>query len=90
MNPRCSYTPEIDALGHEQREIVLANIQESSLPPNSSYFNACLYIYSTIVFLHFLMIYNISFQSFKQTCERKFVTQSAAWRTLLASKSTAG
>lgn len=44
MNPRCSYAPEIDALRHEQRELALANIQESSHPLDSSYLSARLYI----------------------------------------------
>lgn len=44
MNPRCSYTPEIDALSDEQRELVLANIQQPSLPLDSSYLSACLYV----------------------------------------------
>lgn len=60
MNPRCSYAPEIDALRHGQRELVSANIQESSLPLGSSEVHA--YIYCTIVFFHFLITYNIIFQ----------------------------
>lgn len=85
MNPRCSYTPEIDALRHEQRELVLASVQESSLPLDSSYLRAWLYIYcygSSLL----LIIYSILFQTSEQIFERKFVTKSDCWWILLAFK----
>lgn len=83
MNPRCSYTPEIDALRHEQRELVLASVQESSLPLDSSYLRAWLYIYcygSSLL----LIIYSILFQTSDQMFERKFVTKSDCSWILLA------
>lgn len=85
MNPRCSYTPEIDALRHEQRELVLASVQESSLPLDSSYLRAWFYIYCCGRSL-LLIIYNILFQTFEQIFERKFVTKSDCGQILLASK----
>lgn len=75
MNPRCSYTPAIDALRHEQRESVLASVQESSLPLDSSYLRAWFYIYCYGSLL-LLIIYNILFQTSEQIFERKFVTKS--------------
>lgn len=75
MNPRCSYTPEIDALRHEQRASVLASVQESSLPLDSSYLRAWFYIYcygSPLL----LIIHSILFQTSEQIFERKFVTKS--------------
>lgn len=72
MNPRCSYAPEIDALRHEQRASVLASVQESSLPLDSSYLRAWFYIYCYVL----LIIHSILFQTSEQIFERKFVTKS--------------
>lgn len=85
MNPRCSYTPEIDALRHEQRELVLASVQESSLPLDSSYLRAWFYIHCYGISL-LLIIYNILFQTFEQAFERKLATKSDCWWILLTSK----
>lgn len=58
MNPRCSYTPEIDALRHEQRESVLANIQESFSSSAFLLFK-CMFLYTVLRYFFSSQLYTI-------------------------------